>query len=396
MKVIIIGGGAAGLVAGITAAKKGADVTILEKENKPGKKILITGNGKCNITNTDLNGEKYYGDREFVKSVIHRFGYRETIDFFRQCGVVVKNKNGYIYPRSEQAVTVFNMLRDAALNFGVKIKTNNPVTKIQKKTEGFDVDVGIVLHCDKLIIATGGMAAPKTGSDGTGFKLAASMGHHIIEPKPGLTGLVCEKNSLNKAAGVRTSATVAVIKNDVILRADTGELQITDYGISGIPVFNISRLAEKDTYVRIDFIPEMNHEQTKTTITELLESGGFRPAAAILNGLLNEKLAIALLESVHINKNERAENITPKQVAALTEAVKNYLVSVKSTRGFAYAQVTQGGVDTNEINPGTMESLLVKDLHFAGEVIDVDGICGGYNLQFAWATGAIAGGNCFS
>lgn len=395
MKVIIIGAGAAGLTAAINAAKSGAKVTVLEHENKPGKKILVTGNGKCNITNTNLNYEKYYGDRAFITKVLESFGVQDTLDFFGDMGIVTKDKNGYIYPASEQASTVLNTLRDTAINLGVSIKTNNKVEKIEKAKDGFYIHIGIVLHCDKLIIATGGMSFPKTGSTGDGYKWAKEFGHNIIEPKPALTSLVCQNNSLLKAAGVRVHGKVSVITDDKKMGDDTGELQITDYGISGIPVFNISRLANSGSEIIIDFMPQISFDDVENMIKDIFMKRSFMSVSAVLNGILNEKLSLSILESVNINKSQKAEEISAEQLRELVKKIKGYKVIIKSRRGFDYAQVTQGGIDTSEINADTMESKLFQGLYFAGEIIDVDGICGGYNLQFAWATGAIAGRNCF-
>ena len=246
MDVIIIGAGASGLMAAITAANQGAKVTVIEHENKPGKKILVTGNGKCNITNTKMNEECFYGNKNFIKNVLDNFGYKDTIEFFMSLGMRTKDKNGYIYPAGEQAATVLEILRITAENFGVKIKTNNNVNFVKYRDRKFLVDIGIELQCDKLIVATGGMAAPKTGSTGLGYPLAEQFGHTIVETKPALTALITEKDLLNKAAGVRTTANIwfenSVGKkdgnsNEANKYSETGELQITDYGISGIPVF---------------------------------------------------------------------------------------------------------------------------------------------------------------
>ena len=394
MKVIIIGAGAAGLTAAIKAATNGAEVTVLEHENKPGKKIMITGNGKCNITNTNLSGEKYYGNGEFIRKVLSQFDAEDTIKFFHDMGVITKNKNGYIYPQSGQASTVLNTLRDTAIHLGVSIKTNNQIEKIEKKNTGFDVHIGIVMHCDKLIIATGGMSYPKTGSRGDGYKLAKNFGHTIIEPKPALTALICDKNSLLKASGVRVQAKVSVKDNGKIVATDIGEVQIADYGISGIPIFNISHMTKTGSEIIIDFMSESDDIHTKNMITDSLRRRYFMSVSQALNGIFHEKLVNALLDDLEINKSQKAASISDFQIDCLVKKIKNYTLCVKSRRGFDFAQITQGGIDTNEINGETMESKLVNNLYFAGEILDVDGICGGYNLQFAWATGAIAGGNC--
>lgn len=390
MRVVVIGAGAAGLTAAICAAKNGDKVTIIEHENKPGKKIAVTGNGKCNITNSKLSVENYYGDREFIRTVLNRFDCKDTIDFFEEMGVICYEKRGYYYPMSNQAVTVVNHLREYAYNLGVSIKTNNDVKDIRCQGDNFVLDIGIEIPCDKLIIATGGMAAPKTGSDGSGYEFAGKFGHSIVEPKPALTGLVCADSPLKKASGVRVKAKVSIYDSKA---ADIGEVQITDYGISGIPVFNISRMAEYGTKIIIDFLPEYTYQDVYERIKTLckIDEKGFISTA--LNGLFHEKLVTAFLKAAKIEPATKCIDITEKQIALFCDLIKAFSMIVSKRKGVDYAQVTQGGVSTNEINPNTMESLLQKNLFFAGEIIDVDGRCGGYNLQFAWSTGMIAGGH---
>ncbi len=386
MKVVIIGAGAAGLMAAVTAAKCGHKVTVIEHENKPGKKINITGNGKCNITNSVLTPDKYYGNKDFINNVIDRFNYKDTLQFFENMGVYCYEKNGFYYPLSNQAVTVTNALYNEALSLGVTIKTNNNVKSVTKKANGFVLDIGIDLFCDKLIIATGGMAAPKTGSDGSGYELAKALGHTIVKPCPALTALVCDEK-LKKASGVRVKARVQIKNNNI---SDLGELQITDYGISGIPVFNISRSVNEKEKVILDFAPDYTYDEAKTLLEKILKRRDKMPALTALNGLFNEKLAAVFLKEIKVQSNVKCTDITDK-ITMLCDIIKTFEVTVKRKKGFDFSQVTSGGVNTSEINKDTMESLICSNLYFAGEIIDVDGRCGGYNLQFAWSSGYIAG-----
>ena len=386
MKVVIIGAGAAGLMAAVTAAKCGHKVTVIEHENKPGKKINITGNGKCNITNSDLTPDKYYGNKDFINNVIDRFNYKDTLQFFENMGVYCYEKNGFYYPLSNQAVTVTNALYNEALSLGVTIKTNNNVKSVTKKADGFVLDIGIDLFCDKLIIATGGMAAPKTGSDGSGYELAKSLGHTIVKPCPALTALVCDEK-LKKASGVRVKARAQIKNNNI---SDLGELQITDYGISGIPVFNISRSVNEKERVILDFAPDYTYDEVKILLEKILKRRDKMPALTALNGLFNEKLAAVFLKEIKAQSNVKCTDITDK-ITMLCDTIKSFEVTVKRKKGFDFSQVTSGGVNTSEINKDTMESLICPNLYFAGEIIDVDGRCGGYNLQFAWSSGYIAG-----
>ena len=386
MKVVIIGAGAAGLMAAVTAAKCGHKVTVIEHENKPGKKINITGNGKCNITNSVLTPDKYYGNKDFIDNVIDKFNYKDTLNFFENIGVYCYEKNGFYYPLSNQANTVTNALYNEALSLGVTIKTNNNVKSITKKADGFILDIGIELFCDKLIIATGGMAAPKTGSDGSGYELAKNLGHNIINPHPALTALVCDEK-LKKASGVRVKAKVWIKDKNT---EDLGELQITDYGISGIPVFNISRNVDEGGKVILDFAPDYTYDEVKILLEKILKRRDKMSALTALNGLFNEKLAAVFLKEMKLQSNVKCTDITDK-ITMLCDIIKSFEVTVKRKKGFDFSQVTSGGVNTVEINKDTMESLICTNLYFAGEIIDVDGRCGGYNLQWAWATGYLAG-----
>lgn len=389
MKVVIIGAGAAGLTAAICAAKNGDKVTVIEHEKKPGKKIMITGNGKCNVTNSNISEEYYYGDKNFVNIVLDKWGYRDSLKFFEEMGILCYEKNGYYYPMSNQAVTICNALRDCALHLGVAIKTNNSVKKIDYHHGRFIVDVGIAIQCDKLILATGGMSAPKTGSDGSGYIFAEQFGHHIVKPLPALTGLICEDRELKKASGVRVRAKVSIDNQEI---SDIGEVQITDYGISGIPVFNISRMTQKGTKIYIDFLPQCTYELLEDRLQFLVHRKKTNTIGTTLNGIFHEKLVVSFLSKLNISPSKKCCEISEKNIKQIAELIKRYEIFVSNRKGFDFAQVTQGGVSTSEIDPYTMKSVFCENLYFAGEIIDIDAKCGGYNLQFAWSTGMIAGG----
>lgn len=388
MKTIIIGAGAAGLTAGIFAARNQSEVTIIEHEKQTGKKILSTGNGRCNMSNENLDSSKYYGNTAFIDCVLEKFGVQQMTNFFQSIGLYTCSKNGYIYPMSFQANSVLAFLRDTAVSLGVKIKTNNEITEISHKNNKFFVNIGIELECDNLIIATGGCSFPKTGSDGSGYILAEKFRHTIVKPEPALTALTCDDDILKKASGVRIHSSVT-LKG----KKQTGELQITDYGISGIPVFNISRLTDPGDSVLIDFAPKIDKINLYNIISNIIIQNNSRNIDFALNGLFHEKITTVFTNKLKIH-NKQCSSIEERDIRNLVELIKNYTVGVKKRRGFDFAQVTAGGVSTDEINPLTMESKKMNNLYFAGEIIDVDGICGGYNLHFAWASGAIAGGSC--
>ena len=289
---------------------------------------------------------------------------------------------------SLQAGSVLTILRNAALDLGVKIKANNNVHKICLENDRFLIDIGIELECDQLILATGGCSFKKTGSDGSGYKLAEELHHTVVSPKPALTALICNDNLLSKASGVRIHASVTAKGHK-----HTGDLQITEYGLSGIPVFNISRLVTTGDTIQIDFMPEFSEEQLMNMISHLIMNGKEKNTDIVLNGLFPDKIAVLFTTKLNIH-NQACHTIDKDKISELAGLIKNYNISVQKRRGFEFAQATAGGVSTDEIDPERMESKKIKNLFFAGEIINVDGICGGYNLHFAWASGMIAGGSC--
>ena len=388
-KVIIIGGGAAGLMAAISSAKQGANVTVLEHSERVGKKILSTGNGKCNLTNTSISKNKYYGgDKLFIENILKRFNVENTLNFFSDLGVLLKNKNGYIYPMSEQASTVLNALRFKCEELEVKFITGKECNKIEQFQNGFKVE-GVKYNA--VILATGGMSAPKTGSDGTGYSIAKRLGHTIIKPQPALVALKCEEGFYKALAGIRTTAELKLFIDDTQVADDKGELQLTSYGISGIPVFQISHFATralnktKNIYVYIDFLPDYSSEELIDFLSRSVETN-IRTPEEHLSCILNKKLA-----SVIFKESKASKYMTIKDISSIVNKIKKFKTKVISSNSFENAQVTSGGISTIEIDSNTMESKLIKNLYFAGEIMDVNGICGGYNLQWAWSTGYIAG-----
>ena len=399
-RVGIIGGGASGLTAAIAAGRAGAEVTVIEHTDRVGKKILSTGNGRCNLTNRRMDAECYRSDQSgFPMQVIGGFGVDDTLRFFEGLGIVPKDRNGYIYPASDQAASVLDVLRWEVQALGTRVNLSCQVQKIEMaKKGGFKVhtDQGSWLF-DSLIIAAGSKAAPSTGSDGSGYVLAASLGHRIIKPLPALVQLRCQGNLYRQMAGIRTDARVALLTNGREKASDRGELQLTDYGLSGIPVFQISRYAaralenKERVEVIVDFLPDWKDEETLGLLKQRAAMLKEKPAGELFTGMLNRKLAQALLKLASISPEQRSGELSGKQLAKLKEQLKSYKAIVMSVNPFANAQVCSGGVDTRQVDSGSLESLLMPGLYFAGEILDVDGICGGYNLQFAWSSGMIAG-----
>lgn len=388
-KVVVIGGGASGLVAAISAAKRGSQVTIIDHGERVGKKILSTGNGKCNLTNLFLSSNNYYGgNTDFINRVLDGFSVADTMEFFESLGILLKEKNGYVYPVSEQAATILNALRFKCQELKINIICDRKVKSISKDNDGFLVDN---IKADSIIVATGGMAAPKTGSDGSGYSLVEKLGHEIIKPEPALVGLQCSESFYKALAGIRTTAEIKMYVDDNLVATDSGEIQLTAYGISGIPVFQVSHFAtrafkeSKNIYAMIDFLPEISSEELLDFLSKSISSN-LRTPEEHLSCILNKKLATV------IYKESRAtEYLKLKDISAIVNKIKKFKTNIIGSNSFENAQVTSGGIEVTQINPETMESKLVKNLYFAGEIIDVNGICGGYNLQWAWSTGYIAG-----
>ena len=400
-QVLIVGGGASGLMAGICAAREGAEVTILEHMDRVGKKILSTGNGRCNMTNLTMRPECYRSSqKQFPMKVLDRFSVWDTLTFFDELGIETKNRNGYIYPNSDQASSVLDALRMETEHLKIRVVTNCHITELKAKgRRHFEAktDQGM-FQADRLILATGSKAAPASGSDGSGYALAKSFGHRVIKPLPALVQLRCEGKFFKQLAGVRCDAVVK-IKNSQgkVLAADQGEVQLTDYGISGIPTFQVSRFAavaldqkEKITAV-LDFLPSKSMKEITGFLKNRAQLLSYRKTEDYLTGLLNKKLGAVLLKLSGIPAELPVSKITGAQLERLARMLKEFEVPVTATNAFEQAQICCGGVDTREIHAETMESKLMSGLYLTGELLDVDGICGGYNLQWAWSTGAVAG-----
>ncbi len=399
MRVIIIGGGASGLMAAITAARGGAKVTILEHQNQIGKKILVTGNGRCNFTNTDQDLSHYHSESLMNMAMsLKQFTYQDTILFFKDLGIFSKNRNGYLYPHSDAASAILEVLRMECEHLKVKIACQIEVESIEKENGIFKVHTpGWIYEAEKLILATGSKAVPATGSDGSGYRLAESFGHTVIEPYPALVQLLSKEKCLNALAGLRVDARAILFADGKPVLSNRGEVQLNANNISGIPIFQISAEAAKalskgqKCHVNLDFLPDFTEELLKNYIRQRIAACGYKTAVNFLTGLFAKKLSEILCERCKFSKKLIAENFTEDDITILCKQIKNFKITIYETNGFEHAQCCGGGVSLDEINPLTMESLKVSGLHFCGELLDVHGDCGGYNLQWAWASGFLAG-----
>ena len=396
--LVVIGAGASGMMAAITAARDNKKVCILEKLDKAGKKLLATGNGKCNFTNEIMHSDCYGGEKSFLEQVLQQFSVEDCLAFFHSIGIYPKNKNGYYYPNSEQASSVNNALLYELERLGVRIVYETTVKEITSTQEEVCVwtDKGLFI-AKSLIIATGLLAAPKLGSDGSLFDIIKSLGHRFNPILPTLCGFYCKGMKFKTVSGVRAHGTVYAYIDNVKCAEDTGEIQFTDYGLSGIPVFQISRYLSKGLYtkkqveIKINLLPDFDINELYDEINYRRSIGAAMPITALLNGLVHQKLADMIFDKVGIDKDLYASSVSVEEMSKIINLLQEIKVTVTNYRDFEFAQVCTGGIPTSDINHETLESKLVPNVYFTGEILDVDGICGGYNLHFAWATGYMAG-----
>lgn len=402
--LIIVGGGAAGLTSALIAKDSGLDVAIIEGTDRIGKKILTTGNGRCNISNATINNNRYHSENPyFFQQTLDSFNLVRTIDFFACLGIpLVTLEGGKMFPMSLQASSVIDILRFSIEEKHIPLYTNTKVKEITKNKNGFKISTtdNTTYECDKLIIATGGKSAPKTGSDGSGYILAKQLGHSVISTVPALVQLKLNYTRLKALSGVKFDGYAEIFINDKFVQKEFGEILFTDYGISGPPILQLSRavsygLAENSKVsLKIDMLPTISSEN----LIEFLENHwsvfGNRSILDSFIGIINKKVIPIILKEAKIEDfHKPCCDLDWKEKNAIYELLKQWQFEVSGTNSFANAQVTAGGINTKEINPQTLESNIVPNLYFAGEVLDVDGDCGGFNLQWAWSSGAIAGIN---
>lgn len=408
-KIVVVGGGAGGMVAAIAAARENCKVILLEAGDRVGKKILATGNGKCNFSNSDMRIRHYYGrDLRIPEKVLGSFGLQETLDFFGGLGMLVREKGGCLYPASEQASTVLDLLRMELDRCGVEVRCGARVSRIIRagkaflvhmeadKTAGETGEKGI--SCDRVILACGGCAAPKTGSDGSGFALAKGMGHSIVPAVPALVQLRCREKDLKAVAGVRAQADVRLLVDDRQVSREQGELQLTDYGISGIVVFQLSRTAayglaeKKQVRAQIDLLPDWEDKDFGPFIENRIRAFPDRTLEEWMTGVLNKKLIHYFIRLAGLKTNQLVRDTEVGRLEKLMWLCRKWTLQIEGTNSYDNAQTNAGGVPFGEVTEG-LESRKMPGVYFAGEILDIDGKCGGYNLQWAWSSGYTAGKN---
>lgn len=383
--IIVIGGGPAGLMSAISAASNGASVTLLEANDKPGKKLLATGNGRCNFTNIKQEKQYYRGsDSDYAMEILKQFTMPDTLQFFSKLGIYSKNRSGWMYPNSDQAASVLDVLLMEAAYRKIKVKTRELVKEILPSEEGWTAKTDTwEYHGDAVIITSGSPASNVEGSRDWGVKAADGLGIKTIPMLPALTGLRGNGNNYSRWVGVRIQGEATLVLNGEVMKTEVGEIQLTDYGISGIPVFQLSRYAIRaikegcSVVVELDFLPDFTEEELYFNLENREENCPYKSLPEQLIGLIPSKL-IPIVAPIEADIREIIRNC------------KQYPVSIKGASSLQQSQVCSGGVLTENLD-AHLQSIQYPGLYFAGEVVDVDGACGGYNLQWAWSSGAVAG-----
>lgn len=387
------------MMAALSAARAGAKVTLLERNDRIGKKILMTGNGKCNFSNLSFSDSCYYSNEKAkAGSIYAQLPPKETVRLFEELGMRIREKNGYLYPASEQASTVLDVLRFALEEAGVKMICGAQAERVTHRKNGFLVRCqnGAQFDFDRLILACGGEAAPKTGSDGNGYRLAGKLGHQICPTVPALVQLRCKGSFWKSVSGIRCDARLKLVINGRVEAEERGELQVTDYGISGIVVFQFSRIAAyalaegKKTQVWLDLLPDESEESLRQFAQNRYERYPDRTAEAFFTGIIHKKWMQYFMKEHGFRPENRMRQYQASQAEALLLHMKRLEIEAGAVNSFEHAQVSAGGVSLAQVHE-TLESTLIPGLYFAGELLDVDGKCGGYNLQWAWSSGYTAG-----
>lgn len=396
--VAIIGAGPAGMSAALAAAGKCAKVVVFERNDIAGKKLLLTGNGRCNFTNVDIHADYYsFEEGSVADEVLNSLSSRDVCEYFADLGVLSMERKGGLYPVTGQAGTIQTAFLQAMERFGIEVIYNACIGEITKDKAQFVIHTNNNKMCfDAVILACGGKAAPKTGSDGFGYRLARGFGHTVTRTYPVLVQMQSDAPGLKQIAGVRCYANVTALADGKKVASDYGELQLTDYGLSGIPVFHLSRFLSKETEegmaceIAVDFLPQISDEALEAFVTKRLSDLKGYTLKDFITGLVHNKLADYILKMLKMDTGYTVVPEDKEMIMKLFTAMKDWRFSITGHKGFENAQVTKGGVVLDEID-GNMESKLVKGLFFAGEMVDVDADCGGYNLHWAFASGMKAG-----
>ena len=396
MIIGIIGAGASGMAAALTAAQNPeVQVVLFERQARVGRKLQATGNGRCNLSNTQGGWESYHGDEpSFAKPVLSRFDVKNTLQWFENLGLyTVTESTGRVYPYSDQANSVVDVLRFGLDKENISLLTGFEVSRVRKNGDVFTVEGnGESYSCDKLIIACGGLAGTKLGGTMSGYQLLRSFGHHITKLRPNLVQLKSSWSGCASLKGVRANCAVKILRNDKVVAQSEGEIQFTEFGLSGPVIFEVSRdvCSEKGEWVCVlDLLPQISHEALFSRLSA--RQNGKLQTDELFTGILHNRLGRVVTQTAGIRSGVKIHQLRTDELEQAVQTAKSFEISLTEPMGMEHAQVTAGGASTLEFDCETMESRLVPGLYACGEVLDIDGDCGGFNLQWAWSSGRLAG-----
>ena len=394
MKVAIIGGGAAGIFSALVASEK-HEVTIFERNNRIGKKLLATGNGRCNLTNVSVERKNFHGDGDFAYKIYKKFDNETAVKYFEDLGILTTTKeSGKIYPRSLTAASVLNVFLEELENRNIEVKTDKYINKIEKIKNRFKIHTKEESYTfDRVIMATGGMSMASSGSDGNGYKLLKDLGHTVLETHPALVQLKLKSNFLKHLSGTKVEGVCYLLKDGKVIKERSGDILFTDYGISGPPILDLSRYVLDGNYrLRFSIVNDLMTEEDKNDFLEYfyrMISSKDMTLERFLIGILNKKFIHYVLKTLDLDRNMKIMDFDPNKSYELLKLLTESEFEVIGNNGYKNSQVTVGGISTKEINEN-MGSKIVNGLYIVGEILNIDGDCGGYNLQWAWSSAYVA------
>lgn len=401
-KVIVIGGGAAGLVAAIVAAREGAKVTLLERKDRVGKKILATGNGRCNLSNQAMDGSYFHSDSlKIFDEVYRQLDRHKTLAFFNELGIeTVELDEGKLYPMSLQASSVLNVLRYEADRLGVVVECKEEVTEVRLEPKVKVISKKKTYYGDAVVMATGGKSAPDLGSNGSGYKLLEDLGLKMVQPFPSLIQLTSDYRYLKHLKGTKMMANISVVINEQVLRTEYGELLFTDYGVSGPPILQLSRHASKALYhnvrgveLKVDLMPAIDEAAMDQLLLRRIDHMPYKTLDVFFEGMLPKALIVPVIKDNGLDMNMKGADVTKPMRQSVVKWLKGLTLTITGTRQWNQSQVTAGGIDCTMVKASSLQSHQYPNLYICGELLDMDGDCGGYNLQWAWSSGYVAGKN---
>ena len=395
MNVCVIGGGAAGMLAALTAAENGHRVLLLERQSRVGRKLLATGNGRCNLSNYHVSPAHYHGGAGFCDFALSQFDVGETLQYFASLGLLtVSEASGRIYPMSNMAGSVLDVLRYALERPEIDLQTGQAVTAVRKMPEGFSVKTETdTFSARRLILAAGGAAGSKVGGGMDGYRLAKSLGHHRTALYPSLVQLKTDPTYPRALKGVKAQCGISICRGSQVLARNSGEVLFTEYGVSGPAIFDLSRSVSaggSDLTCLLNFFPDWEEAEVLHWLSQRQAAMAAHEASTLLTGSCHTRLGQMICKSAGFT-NQRAAGLTRDDLRRIARQATHFALPITGTCGFDQAQVTAGGLDTSEFDPRTLQSRLVPGLYACGELLDIDGDCGGYNLQWAWSSGRLAG-----